>query len=204
MSAGGETHHDALSQLLARWMSGDSEALKLLVPLVYAELRRLAHHRLVGQPENHTIETTALVHEAYLRLAQGRRPIVVDRNHFFALAARIMRQVLVDHVREKQAQKRDGGVRLELDPEMMPASTRDVDLLCLDVALTRLAKLDERQGKIVELRFFAGLSIEETSEALGMSVATVKRDWMSARVWLQHEISKAKQHARSAGARGDS
>jgi RNA polymerase sigma factor (TIGR02999 family) len=204
MSAGSETQNDALSQLLARWMSGDSEALKLLVPLVYAELRRLAHHRLVGQPENRTIETTALVHEAYLRLAQGRRPIVVDRNHFFALAARIMRQVLVDHVREKQAQKRDGGVRLELDPEMMAASTRDVDLLSLDVALTRLAKLDERQGKIVELRFFAGLSIEETSEALGMSVATVKRDWMSARVWLRHEISKAKQHARSAGARGDS
>lgn len=203
MSAGSETRHEDLSQLLARWMSGDSEALKLLVPLVYAELRHLAHHRLVGQPENHTIETTALVHEAYLRLAQGRRPIVVDRNHFFALAARIMRQVLVDHAREKQAQKRDGGVRLELDPEMMAASTRDVDLLSLDVALTRLAKLDERQSKIVELRFFAGLSIEETSEALGMSVATVKRHWMSARVWLQHEISKAKQHAKSAGAHGD-
>jgi len=203
MSAGSETRHEDLSQLLARWMSGDSEALKLLVPLVYAELRHLAHHRLVGQPENHSIETTALVHEAYLRLAQGRRPIVVDRNHFFALAARIMRQVLVDHAREKQAQKRDGGVRLELDPEMMAASTRDVDLLSLDVALTRLAKLDERQSKIVELRFFAGLSIEETSEALGMSVATVKRHWMSARVWLQHEISKAKQHAKSAGAHGD-
>lgn len=203
MSAGSETRHEDLSQLLARWMSGDSEALKLLVPLVYAELRRLAHHRLLGQPNNHSIETTALVHEVYLRLAQRRRPTVVDRNHFFALAAGIMRQVLVDHVREKQAQKRDGGVRLELEPEMMAAAARHVDLLCLDAALTRLANLDERQSKIVELRFFAGLSIEETAEALDMSVATVKRDWISARVWLQHEISKTKQHAKSTGARGD-
>ena len=200
MSASSEARHDDLNRLLARWMSGDQEALKLLVPLVYAELRRLAHHRLLGEPENHSIETTALVHEAYLRLAQRRRPTINDRNHFFALAAGIMRQVLVDHARDRHAKKRAGGIRLELQPEMLAVAMPDLDLLALDAALTRLSKLDARQSKIVELRFFAGLSIEQTSEALGMSVATVKRDWMSARVWLQHEILRDKQHVKSGGA----
>ena len=204
MSVGSETNQDPLSQLLAQWMSGDQEALKSLVPLVYAELHRLAHNRLIGQPSDHSIQTTALVHEAYLRLAQRRRPTINDRNHFFALAAGIMRQVLVDHARDKQAKKRDGGVKLELQPEMLAASVPDVDLLALDAALTRLAKLDARQSKIVELRFFAGLSIEDTAEALGMSPATVKRDWMSARVWLQHEILKTKRREKAAGALSDS
>lgn len=186
-----------LAELLSRWMSGDQEALKLLFPLVYAELHRLAHRRLLGQRPNNSIETTSLVHEAYLRLAQRSRPAITDRNHFFALAATIMRQVLVDHVREKQAKKRAGGMKLELQPEMITIPARDVDILSLDAALSRLAKLDARQLKIVELRFFAGLSIEETSEVLGMSPATVKRDWMTARVWLQHELAKQAKYARS-------
>lgn len=199
-----EARRDDLSQLLARWMSGDQEALKLLVPLVYAELHRLAHYRLVHQGQNHSVETTALVHEAYLRLAQRRPRAINDRDHFFALAAGIMRQVLVDHARDKQAKKRDGGIRLELQPEMMAIPEPDVDLLALDAALTRLAKLDARQSKIVELRFFAGLSIEHTSEVLGMSAATVKRDWMTARVWLQHEIAKGQRQAKASGAASDS
>jgi RNA polymerase sigma factor (TIGR02999 family) len=178
-----------LTQLLTRWRDGDQEALKSLVPLVYAELRRLAHYRLRHQPPNASLQTTLVVNEAYLRLAQRRRPGIKDRNHFFALAARIMRQVLVDHAREKLARKRDAGIRLELQPDMVPVAPPDLDLLALDDALNDLAKLDERQSKVVELRFFAGLSIEDTSEALGMSLATVKRDWRTARVWLQHRMS---------------
>jgi RNA polymerase sigma factor (TIGR02999 family) len=180
-------------------MSGDEEALKLLFPLVYAELRRLAHHRLLGERPNNSIETTSLVHEAYLRLAQRSRPAITDRNHFFALAATVMRQVLVDQARERLAKKRDGGIKLELQPEMVAIAAPNVDILSLDAALHRLAKLDARQSKIVELRFFAGLSIDDTSEVLGLSSATVKRDWMTARMWLQHEISKHRKYARAAG-----
>ncbi len=202
MSAIGEPRADELSGLLARWMSGDEGALKLLLPLVYGELHRLAHRRLIGQQPNHSIETTSLVHEAYLRLAQRRRPEINDRNHFFALAAGIMRQVLVDHAREKKAKKRAGGVKLELQPEMIAIPAPNVDVLALDAALIRLAKLDARQCKIVELRFFAGLSIEDTSAVMGMSPATVKRDWMTARLWLQHEISRHDRRARAAGEDG--
>jgi RNA polymerase sigma factor (TIGR02999 family) len=199
MSATSGASPSDLTELLSRWMSGDQEALKLLFPLVYVELHRLAHHRLLGQRPNNSIETTSLVHEAYLRLAQRSRPTITDRNHFFALAATIMRQVLVDHARERQAQKRAGGMKLELQPEMIPIPAPDVDILSLDAALTRLAKLDGRQSKIVELRFFVGLSIEDTSEVLGMSPATVKRDWMTARVWLQHELAKQAKYARAEG-----
>ncbi|HVH85727.1 MAG TPA: ECF-type sigma factor [Terriglobales bacterium] len=199
MSSSGEERRDELTQLLSRWVSGDQEALKSLLPLVYAELRRLAHYRLRGERPNHSIETTSLVHEAYLRLAQRRTPAINDRNHFFALAAGIMRQVLVDHAREKQAKKRAGCIKLELQPEMMAIPARNLDLLALDAALTRLANLDARQCRIVELRFFAGLSIEDTSDVLGLSPATVKRDWITARVWLQHEISKRSKQARAAG-----
>jgi RNA polymerase sigma factor (TIGR02999 family) len=132
-----------------------------------------------------------LVHEAYLRLAQHPPRELSDRKHFLALAAGVMRQVLVDHAREKRAAKREPGIKLELQPEMMPVPARDVDFLALDQALNGLAKLDARQSKIVELRFFAGLSIEDTSAVLGMSAATVKRDWITARAWLQNEMSRA-------------
>ena len=197
---GTEVSRDDLTQLLERWTSGDQDALKSLIPVVYAELRRLAHHRLQQERANHTLQTTALVHEAYLRLAKSPPRSVHDRQHFLALAATVMRQVLVDHAREKQAAKREGGIKLELQPEMMPVSAPNIDFLALDTALHGLARLDERQAKIVELRFFAGLSIEDTSEVLGMSPATVKRDWMTARAWLQHEMSKGERQRKVAGA----
>jgi RNA polymerase sigma factor (TIGR02999 family) len=148
---------------------------------------------------DHTLQTTALVHEAYMRLAQHPPRALHDRKHFFALAAGVMRQVLVDHAREKQAAKREGGIKLELQPEMMPVPAPNLDFVALDAAMHGLARLDERQAKIVELRFFAGLSIEDTSEVLGMSPATVKRDWVTARAWLQHEMSKGERRAKAAG-----
>lgn len=196
---GSEVRPDDLGQLLDLWTKGDQEAFKSLVPLVYAELRRLAHHRLRQERQPQTLQTTALVHEAYLRLAQSPPQRVIDRKHFLALAAGIMRRILVDHAREKQAQKRKGGVQIELLPDMLPVAERVVDFVALDDALTELAKLDSRQSKIVELRFFAGLSIEDTSEVLGMSPATVKRDWLTARAWLYQQMSR-RQQLNSAGA----
>ena len=199
MSPPQDVRCDDLSQLLIRWTGGDQEALKSLVPIVYAELRRLAHHRLRQERGAQTLQTTALVHEAYLRLAQNPPQRVADRKHFMALAAGIMRRVLVDHAREKQAQKRHGGIQVELEANLLPVSERVVDFVALDEALSELAKLDSRQSKIVELRFFAGLSIEDTSEALGMSPATVKRDWLTARAWLHQQMSR-RQQLNAAGA----
>ena len=191
MSTAQDLSSDGLSQLLIRWTDGDKEALKSLVPLVYAELRRLAHNRLRQERQNHTLQTTALVHEAYLRLAENPPKRVADRKHFLALAAGIMRQVLVDHAREKLAQKRDGGVQIELDSRVAPVNERVLDVLAINEALTNLAKLDPRQSTIVELRFFAGLSIEDTAEIMGMSPATVKRDWITARAWLLQQLTFA-------------
>lgn len=199
MSPPQDLHSDGLSQLLTRWTGGDQEALKSLVPIVYSELRRLAHNRLRHERQNHTLQTTALVHEAYLRLAENPPNKVADRKHFLALAAGVMRQVLVDHAREKQAQKRDGGVQIELDSKIAPVSDRVLDVLAINEALTSLAKLDPRQCTIVELRFFAGLSIEDTAEVMGMSIATVKRDWLTARAWLFQQMTIAEQ-AKVAGA----
>jgi RNA polymerase sigma factor (TIGR02999 family) len=198
MSSGQYSSGDQLSQLLVRWTGGDQDALKSLVPIVYAELRRLAHHRLRSERQDHTLETTALVHEAYLRLAQHPPHRVADKKHFLALAAGIMRQVLVDQARERQAQKRDGGVQIELRPDLAPVADRVVDLLALDEALTGLAKLDARQCKVVELRFFAGLSIEDAAEVLGMSPATLKRDWLTARAWLHQQMSLRQEKAEGA------
>jgi RNA polymerase sigma factor (TIGR02999 family) len=199
MSPAQDLRSDGLSELLTRWTGGDKEALKSLVPLVYSELRRLAHNRLRNERQNHTLQTTALVHEAYLRLAENPPNRVADRKHFLALAAGIMRQVLVDHAREKLAQKRDGGVQIELDSKIAPVSERVLDILAINEALTSLAKLDPRQSTIVELRFFAGLSIEDTAEVLGMSPATVKRDWITARAWLLQQMTFAEQTNASGG-----
>jgi|SRR5690242_5725737 RNA polymerase sigma factor (TIGR02999 family) len=193
MTPAQDLHPDGLSQLLNRWTGGDQEALKSLVPLVYSELRRLAHNRLRHERQNHTLQTTALVHEAYLRLAENPPNKVADRKHFLALAAGIMRQVLVDHAREKLAQKRDGGVQIELDSRIAPVTERVLDVLAINEALTNLAKLDPRQCTIVELRFFAGLSIEDTADVMGMSPATVKRDWLTARAWLLQQMTLAAQ-----------
>jgi len=162
------------------------------MPLVYAELRRLAHHYLQRERSNHTLQSTALVHEAYLRLAGENVPQWQNRAHFFGIAAHLMRQILVEHARSHAAAKRGGSAcKLTLDEAVALPERVDVDLVALDDALKNLAKLDEQQSRIVELRFFAGLTIEDTSEVLGISAATVKRDWMSARAYLYREIDRS-------------
>lgn len=179
-----------VTHLLIQWSKGDSAALEALVPLVYDELRRLAQLYLSREKPGHTLSSTALVHEAYLRLVKQKDVTWQNRAHFFGVAARMMRRILVDHARRHGYAKRGGGaVTLALDETMAPAPQREVSLVALDDALDTLAKLDERQSRMVELRFFGGLSIEETSEVLGVSAPTVKREWASARAWLFREIS---------------
>lgn len=180
-----------VSELLVHWGQGDRKALEALLPLVYNELRRLARYHLQRRRSNHTLQSTALVHEVYLRLAEQRSLQVENRAHFLAIAAQLMRWILVDHERSRQAAKRGGqATRLALSDGIALPEKRDVDLLALDEALNRLAKLDSQQSRIVELRYFGGLSIEDTSEFLGISCATVKRSWASARAWLLREMSR--------------
>ena len=179
-----------VSELLGKWQAGDREALPALVPLVYADLRKLARRYLRRERPEHTLQSAALVHEAYLRFAKREKVRFENRAHFFAISAQLMRQILVDHARERGAAKRDGGIKLELDEATAPRALREVSLVLLDDALRELSRLDPRQGQIVELRFFGGLSIEETSEVLGISPATVKRDWTTARLWLQKQIGR--------------
>lgn len=179
-----------ISELLAHWNEGDREALKSLVPLLYGELRRIAHNHLRRARRGHTLQTTALVHEAYLRLEQYQRAYFQNQSHFIAICALLMRQILTGHERNRRADKRGKGrEQLSLDDAGALASGRSVDLLALDDALRELARLDPQQCRIVELRFFGGLSIEETAEVLGLSAATVKRHWSTARVWLHREMS---------------
>lgn len=183
-----------VSELLLHWGNGDREALEAILPLVYEELRRLARYQLQQQRPNHTLQSTALVHEVYLRLADQKSLRIENRAHFLGIAAQLMRWILVDYERSRRAAKRGSGVtRLTLDPSIaLPSSPKgtDVDLLALDEALARLAKLDGQQGQIIELRYFGGLSIEDTAEFLGVSSATVKRAWTSARAWLLREMSR--------------
>ena len=178
-----------IATLLRRWNAGDREALDRLVPLLYERLRRLAHRRLEGQPGEHSLNTTGLVHEAYLRLVEGPTTGLQDRNHFLALASRVMRQVLVDHARSRMAAKRGSGV-VPLDIESV-GWVPDLDLdgvVELDEALRRLEAMNERQSRILEQRYFGGLSLVETADALGVSLATVKRELRSARAWLAVEL----------------
>ncbi|HVH71089.1 MAG TPA: sigma-70 family RNA polymerase sigma factor [Candidatus Dormibacteraeota bacterium] len=187
-----------LSELPLHWGSGDLKALEAILPLVYDELRHLARHYLRQQRPNHTLQTTALVHEAYLRLAEEKSLHVKDRAHFLGIAAQLMRWILVDYERSRRAAKRGAGAtRLTLDPSIAqgPVQSRDVDLLALNEALDRLAKLDSQQSRIVELRYFGGLTIEDTSEFLAISPATVKRSWSSARAWLLREMSRGEARA---------
>lgn len=187
-----------LNELLLHWGNGDRKALEAILPLVYNELRRLAHYQLRQQRSNHTLQTTALVHEAYLRLAQEKPLELENRAHFLGIAAQLMRWILVDYERRRRAAKRGAGVTLlSLDPSVAPAGppSRDVDLLALDEALSRLAKLDSQQSQIIELRYFGGLSIADTSEFLGISPATVKRSWASARAWLLREMGRGEAPA---------
>jgi RNA polymerase sigma factor (TIGR02999 family) len=181
-----------VTELLLRWSEGDGNAREKLVPLIYDELRRLARRCLARQPQNHTLQSTALVHEAYLRLTGNTSVRLNDRVHFFAIAAQVMRNILVDHARMKSSKKRGGEcLTLTLSEDIAISKRRELDVLALDDALTGLAALDQRQSRIVELRFFAGLSIEETSQALEISPATVKREWATARLWLFREMSHA-------------
>lgn len=185
---GGDSR-DAVTALLVRWNDGDVAARDVLVPLVYNELRRVAQKNLAGQRSDHTLQATALVHEAYLRLVNRKTANWQGRAHFFALAAQMMRQILVDHARMRNTAKRGGGT-LTLLVEDAPAGEAaiNLDLIGLDKAMKRLAALDPRQSQIVELRFFGGLSIEEAARVVDISPATAKREWATARVWLQHAM----------------
>ena len=178
-----------VSQLLRAWTDGDSGARDRLVAIVYEELRRVAHGYMRHERQGHLLQTTALVNEAYVRLAGLDALQWRDRSHFFAFAATLMRRVLVDDARSRGRDKRGGGVSVTLFDDQVAAATPSVDVVALDEALNRLALLDERQARIVELRFFAGLSVEDTAAALSVSPATVKRDWATAKLWLQCQLS---------------
>jgi RNA polymerase sigma factor (TIGR02999 family) len=179
---------ERVSQLLADWAKGDTAARERVVAIVYQELRRLAHHYMRGERAGHTLQTTALVNEVYLRLAGIDALRWRDRAHFFAMAATLMRRVLVDYARQRGRDKRGAGVSVSTLDENAIAPQPGVDVVALDEALERLAAMDPQQSRVVELRFFAGLSVEETAEALGVSPATVKRDWATAKLWLYNEL----------------
>ena len=179
-----------ITHLLLAWGQGDQAALEALMPLVYDELRKVAARHLRGQRPDHTLQTTALVNEAYLRLIDASQVQWQNRAHFFAVAAHFMRRILVDFARTRNYQKRGGGAQqVSLAEGVIVAPERGADLLALDEALTRLQALNERQAQVVELRYFGGLSEEETAEALKVSVRTVRRDWNFARVWLHRELT---------------
>jgi len=179
-----------VTELLARWSEGDLSARDALVPLVYDELRRIARRCLVSQGSGHTLQPTALVHEAYLRLVRRDSVNWRDRVHFFAMSAQMMRQILIDYARKAAAAKRGGtAVTLVLEDAPDPAQKTNLDLIALDDAMKQLASFDPRQCKIVELRFFGGLSIEETAEMVDISPATAKREWATARLWLHRTIN---------------
>ena len=181
-----------VSRLVAQSAAGDAAAAAELFPIVYEELRRLAAAALRRERTDHTLQPTALVHEAFLRLAETPGASWENRAHFVAIAARVMRRVLVDHARGRNALKRGNGeLRVPIDDVDVPAVGQDVDLVALDDALARLALLDERQARIVELRFFGGLSVPETAALIGASERTVKRDWQVARAWLTRELSSS-------------
>jgi len=177
-----------ITALLHSWSGGDKRALDELVPLVYRELRRLAAAYLRRERREHTLQPTALVNEAYLRLVDQTRVDCRTRAQFFGIAANLMRQILVNHAKRHRAAKRDGGTRVMLDEAVAVAQRRDIDLLALDAALDRLATLDPRQSRVVELRFFGGLTEDEIAEVIGVSPPTVKRDWRLARAALYDEL----------------
>jgi RNA polymerase sigma factor (TIGR02999 family) len=184
-----------VTRLLRAWSGGNKEALDRLTPLVHGELRRMAGRLMAGQPLNHTLQATALINEVYLRLVDVKQASWQDRTHFFALCALAMRQILVDHARRRGSAKRGGGqVTIELEEGLARDSAREMNLLELDSALNRLATLDPRKSQVIELRFFGGLSVKETAEALKISQETVHRDWKFARAWLYGELSGNPQY----------
>ena len=180
-----------VTQLLVHWGNGDKQALDRLMPLVYDELHRMASRYLRREREGHTLQTTALINEAYLRIVDQDRVNWQNRAHFFAMSARLMRRILVDVARSKRYQKRGGGaIKVTLDDELVAAAERSHDLVALDDALGALAAVDERKAQVIELRFFGGLSVEETATVLNVSVDTVMRDWKLAKVWLLRELRR--------------
>ena len=186
----GKSSHDVTGLLLA-WGEGDRTALDRLIPLVHDELHRMAHRYMSGEREGHTLQTTALINEAYLRLVDSGRMHWQNRAHFFAVSAEVMRRILVDFARSRNYQKRGGNaVHLPLDQAPEVSQEREADLVALDEALIALAAIDQRKSKIVELRFFGGLSVKETAEVLKISPDTVMREWKLAKVWLLRELSK--------------
>lgn len=179
-----------VTELLLSWRAGDEGALAQLVPLVFDELRRLARRHMRSEKTGHVLQTTALVNEAYVRLIDLSRVRWQDRAHFFAMASRLMRRILVDFARAGAAKKRGGDQQIvPLDNELMIGEAPDTDLVALDDALNSLAKIDERKSRVVEMRFFGGLSVEETAESLGVSAETVARDWRMAKLWLLRELT---------------
>jgi RNA polymerase sigma-70 factor (ECF subfamily) len=182
---------EEITRLLLAWGDGDESALAALTPLVYRELRRRAHRYMKGERAGHTLQTTALVNEAYLRLVGSQKVRWQNRAHFFAVSAQLMRRILVDFARSRDYQKRGGGAQqVELDEAAVVADDRGAEMVALDEALQALAELDARQARVVELRYFGGLSDAESAEVLKVSVGTVRRDWTLARAWLNRELSK--------------
>ncbi len=180
-----------VTQLLIQWSNGDKAALDKLMPLIYEELRQLARHYMNRERVGHTLQTTALVNEAYLRLINRKQVHWQNRAHFFAIAAHLMRSILVDHARSHAYAKRGGGARkISLDEALAVSQQRAADVVALDDALKRLAEIDRQQSRIVELKFFGGLTIEETAEVLALSPATIKREWSTAKAWLYHELNR--------------
>ena len=177
-----------VTDLLLAWEQGDEAALQQLIPVVTAELHRLARRYMRRERRDHTLQTTALVNEAYIRLIDASRVRWQNRVHFFAMSARLMRRILVDHARSRQFAKRGGGAHKVSFDETQVTLERGLDVVALDDALTSLAALDHRRSQVVEMRFFAGLTVDETAEALGVSPETVMRDWRAAKAWLKREL----------------
>ena len=184
-----------VTQLLIGWSNGDRQALDALLPVVYEELRKQAARYLRRERPGHTLQTTALIHEAYMKLVDQKNVHWQNRAHFFGIAAQLMRRILVDHARTKKRAKRGGSnIRVSFNDANVPAPSQNFDIVAVDEALARLSEIDEQQSRIVELRFFSGLTVEETAEVLAISPATVKRDWSMAKAWLHREISRAVEH----------
>jgi RNA polymerase sigma-70 factor, ECF subfamily len=191
-----------ISELLDKWKAGDRDALNALVPLIYNQLHALAHRHLQAERTGHTLQTTALVNEAYLRLAKQGPFQTQNREHFVAVAARLMRQILVDYARNHRAAKRGADCRVELDQDLEQPQRRGTDVVALDDALNELAQVDTQQSLIVELRFFGGMTVEETAAVLGISVASTKRDWSMAKAWLARELRRHSDGESTAAGKG--
>jgi RNA polymerase sigma factor (TIGR02999 family) len=189
----GELPTEDITGLLLDWGKGDRAALDRVIPLVYRELRRLAHRQMRRERAGDTLQTTALINEAYLRLVDYARVRPRDRAHFFAIAAQAMRRILIDRARSRRSSKRGSGAqKVSLDEAAQVANQRAADLVALDEALTNLAEIDPRKAQIVELKYFGGMTIDETAEALAVSAPTVERDWHMAKIWLHRELSQTK------------